>query len=178
MEELDTFKTPAQRRLVFEELFLIQLALAFRKNHAREEVTVTAFKTRGELIKRFVKLLPFSLTGAQKKVLGEIMKDLEKDLEGLSQQRADRMREDLELFLEDFDPPPVEQWSSSIVDQFFLEWFIEHANPTDEDRLSMRETMLHLFKFLRVRKMLGEDFSTGSLQESEPTSPESQRTVA
>ncbi|HJL85880.1 MAG: hypothetical protein QF560_08135 [SAR324 cluster bacterium] len=108
----------------------------------------------------------------------EIMQDLEKDLEGLSQQRADRMREDLELFLEDFGPPPLEQWTSSMVDQFFLEWFVEHANPTDEDRLSMRETMLHLFKFLRVRKMLGEDFSPGSLQESEPTSPESQRTVA
>ena len=78
LEELDAFKTPAQRRLVFEELFLIQLALAFRKNRAGEEHTGTAFKTRGELIKRFVKLLPFTLTGAQKKVLGEIMKDLEK----------------------------------------------------------------------------------------------------
>ena len=78
LEELDAFKTPAQRRLVFEELFLIQLALAFRKNRSGEEHTGTSFKTRGELIKRFVKLLPFTLTGAQKKVLGEIMKDLEK----------------------------------------------------------------------------------------------------
>jgi ATP-dependent DNA helicase RecG len=78
LAELDAFKTPAQRRLVFEELFLIQLALAFRKNRTGEEHTGTAFKTRGELIKRFVKLLPFTLTGAQKKVLGEIMKDLEK----------------------------------------------------------------------------------------------------
>ncbi|MDA8560290.1 ATP-dependent DNA helicase RecG [Nitrospinae bacterium] len=79
LEELDTFKTLAQRRLVFEELFLIQLALAFRKNRTGEEHTGTAFKTRGELIKRFVKLLPFTLTSAQKKVLGEIMKDLEKN---------------------------------------------------------------------------------------------------
>ena len=78
LEELDAFKTSAQRRLVFEELFLIQLALAFRKNRTGEEIIGAAFKTRGELIKRFVKLLPFTLTGAQKKVLGEIMKDLEK----------------------------------------------------------------------------------------------------
>ena len=78
LEELDAFKTPAQRRLVFEELFLIQLALIFTKNRTGEECTCTAFKTRGELIKQFVKLLPFTLTGAQKKVLGEIMKDLEK----------------------------------------------------------------------------------------------------
>jgi ATP-dependent DNA helicase RecG len=79
LEELDAFKTPAQRRLVFEELFLIQLALAFRKNRTGEKFIRTAFKTRGELIQRFVKLLPFTLTGAQKKVLGEIMKDLEKN---------------------------------------------------------------------------------------------------
>jgi ATP-dependent DNA helicase RecG len=78
LEELDAFKTLAQRRLVFEELFLIQLALAFRKNRTGEKNTGIAFKTRGELIKRFVKLLPFTLTGAQIKVLGEIMKDLEK----------------------------------------------------------------------------------------------------
>jgi ATP-dependent DNA helicase RecG len=79
LSELDAFKTSAQRRLVFEELFLIQLGLAFRKKHTGEENTGTAFKTRGELIKRFVKLLPFTLTGAQKRVLSEIMEDLEKE---------------------------------------------------------------------------------------------------
>ena len=79
LKELDAFKTPAQRRLVFEELFLIQLGLAFRKNQAGKECTGIAFKTRGKLIKRFVKLLPFELTGAQKKVLGEIMNDLENE---------------------------------------------------------------------------------------------------
>jgi ATP-dependent DNA helicase RecG len=78
LSELDAFKTSAQQRLVFEELFLIQLGLAFRKRHTGEEDTGTPFKTRGELIKRFVKLLPFTLTGAQKRVLGEIMEDLEK----------------------------------------------------------------------------------------------------
>jgi ATP-dependent DNA helicase RecG len=79
LSELDSFKTPAQKRLVFEELFLIQLGLAFRKKQTGEENTGTPFKTRGELIKRFVKLLPFTLTGAQKRVLSEIMDDLEKE---------------------------------------------------------------------------------------------------
>ncbi len=78
LKELDLFKTPAQNRLVFEELFLIQLGLAFRKKQSGTERKGIQFKTRGELIKRFVKLLPFTLTGAQKKVLGEIMEDLEK----------------------------------------------------------------------------------------------------
>ena len=79
LAELDAFQTSAQRRLVFEELFLIQLGLAFRKKNTDEENTGTPFKTRGELIKRFVKLLPFTLTGAQKRVLSEIMEDLEKE---------------------------------------------------------------------------------------------------
>ena len=79
LSELDAFKTPAQKRLVFEELFLIQLGLAFRKKHTGEVNTGTPLKTRGELIKRFVKLLPFTLTGAQKRVLSEIMEDLEKE---------------------------------------------------------------------------------------------------
>lgn len=79
LKELDSFKTPAQKRLVFEELFLIQLGLACRKTRTKGEHTGTPFKTRGELIKRFVKILPFTLTRAQKRVLGEIMEDLEKE---------------------------------------------------------------------------------------------------
>jgi ATP-dependent DNA helicase RecG len=78
-KDLDAFKTPAQKRLIFEELFLIQTGLAFKKKHAAEVTTGTAFKTRGNLIKRFVKLLPFQLTAAQKRVLAEIMEDLEKE---------------------------------------------------------------------------------------------------
>ncbi len=79
LKDLDAFKTPAQKRLVFEELFLIQLGLAFRKKNSGEKNIGTAFKTRGKLIKQFVKLLPFTLTRAQKRVLGEIMEDLEKE---------------------------------------------------------------------------------------------------
>ncbi|MBT5470029.1 MAG: DNA helicase RecG, partial [Nitrospina sp.] len=65
-KDLDNFKTPAQKRLIFEELFLIQTGLAFKKKHAGEIKTGMAFKTRGHLIKQFIKLLPFQLTAAQK----------------------------------------------------------------------------------------------------------------
>ncbi len=77
--DLDAFKTPAQKRLIFEELFLIQIGLAFNKKHSRTIKTGITFKTRGTLIKKFIKLLPFQLTAAQKKVLTEIMEDLEKE---------------------------------------------------------------------------------------------------
>ena len=78
-KDLDGFKTPAQKRLIFEELFLIQTGLAFQKKHAEDIKVGVKFKTRGNLIKRFLKLLPFQLTEAQKRVLGEIMEDLEKE---------------------------------------------------------------------------------------------------
>ena len=92
------------------------------------------------------------------------MQELEKEYENLPQQRADRMREDLELFLEDFKPSPkFDQWTTSMIDDFFMKWFVEHANPTDEDKQSMRETMLHFLQFMRERKILAEDFSPKSL---------------
>lgn len=76
---LDKFRTPAQMRLIFEELFLIQLGLAYKRKHSQETVRTAPFKTRGETIRKFIKLLHFELTGAQKKVLGEIMSDLEQE---------------------------------------------------------------------------------------------------
>ena len=94
----------------------------------------------------------------------DLMQELEKEYENLPQQRADRMREDLELFLEDFSPSTkFDQWTTSMIDDFFMKWFVEHANPTDEDKQSMRETMLHFLQFMRERKILAEDFSTKSL---------------
>ncbi len=74
---LDKFRTPAQLRLIFEEFFLIQLGLAYRRKHTQEVFHGTAFKTRGDTIRKFIKLLEFELTDAQKKVLREIMDDLE-----------------------------------------------------------------------------------------------------
>ena len=50
-----------------------------------------------------------------------------------------------------------------MIDDFFMKWFVEHANPTDEDKQSMRETMLHFLQFMRERKILAEDFSPKSL---------------
>lgn len=79
MRELEKFRTPGQRRLIFEELFLLQLSLALKHlNHETKEKGIV-LKTRGPLIQRFVKHLPFELTGAQKKVLGNIMDDLEQE---------------------------------------------------------------------------------------------------
>ncbi|SDK43422.1 ATP-dependent DNA helicase RecG [Natronincola ferrireducens] len=69
----------AKYRLVFDELFLLQLALIkIKKNTLKEEKTVSL--KENTQIDKLIKNLPFSLTNSQKNVLEEIFKDLEKDI--------------------------------------------------------------------------------------------------
>jgi len=67
----------ARRRFAFEELFFIQLAvLRERVRLNREKATEIPFNA--DLIKQFVKSLPFKLTQAQRKTAWQILKDVEK----------------------------------------------------------------------------------------------------
>ncbi len=67
--------TPAFRRLVFEEFFFLQLALAQRRRGVRREPGI-AFDLSPERRRQAVSHLPFALTGAQRRVLGEIAADM------------------------------------------------------------------------------------------------------
>ena len=77
----------ATRRLVFHELFLIQAGLAARK--VRLEKTEKGRRHRGDghLLNPFIKALPFGLTGAQERVIGEVLEGmrLEKPMRRLLQ---------------------------------------------------------------------------------------------
>lgn len=67
----------AKARLGFNELFLIQLFLASRKNNLKKEsAPVIAFDQAR--IKNFVASLPFKLTEAQRIVAWEILRDIQK----------------------------------------------------------------------------------------------------
>ncbi len=68
----------ARRRLVFDELFYLQLGLLKRRQQHRNIKTSAVLTATGELIEKFYKLLPFELTKAQKRVISEILIDLEK----------------------------------------------------------------------------------------------------
>ncbi len=65
----------ARRRLVFEELFLLQTALCRLKQTLEESGTGILFKKK-KALKDGEKLLPFALTDAQKGVLKEIESDM------------------------------------------------------------------------------------------------------
>ena len=78
LEELNTFRTPSQQRLIFEEFFLYQLSLALDRKATRKENAI-AFRVREEKVREALKrILPFKPTAAQKRVLAEIAADLEK----------------------------------------------------------------------------------------------------
>ena len=66
-----------RRRLAFEELFLVQLGLALRRRGVKVEPGI-AFKASSESLKRIVSELPWPLTGAQQRAVGEIAADMRK----------------------------------------------------------------------------------------------------
>jgi len=78
LEALNQFRSPAQQRLIFEELFLYQLSLALDRRATRKENAI-AFRVREDSVREALKkILPFKPTAAQKRVLAEIAQDLEK----------------------------------------------------------------------------------------------------
>jgi ATP-dependent DNA helicase RecG len=78
VETLNTFRSPAQRRLIFEEFFRYQLSIALDRQTTRRENAIP-FRLREEKIRAALKsILPFKPTSAQKKALAEIAADLEK----------------------------------------------------------------------------------------------------
>ncbi|WP_339166219.1 ATP-dependent DNA helicase RecG [Brevibacillus sp. FSL L8-0520] len=66
----------ARRRIMFEELFLFQLKMQALRRIAREQTEGTALQIPMEELRTFVKLLPFPLTDAQKRVIKEILTDM------------------------------------------------------------------------------------------------------
>ena len=69
----------ARRRLAFDELFLMQLAVLTRKRQWQEEGEGIPLAADSAPLNTFLDSLPFSLTGAQARALDEILKDLKGD---------------------------------------------------------------------------------------------------
>jgi len=76
VEVLNQQATSEHRRMAFEELLLLQLALAMRRNRQAHDTKGIAFAIRNPLIERLKTLLPFLLTPAQERVIQEISQDM------------------------------------------------------------------------------------------------------
>jgi len=70
----------ARKRLVFDELLRIQLALVLRKRHIEETSQGIVHDPSTELVRRYWERLAFPLTGAQERVIAEILADLGRPL--------------------------------------------------------------------------------------------------
>lgn len=70
--------TGARRRLVFDEFYYLQLGLLQRQHKAKQIQTSAVLVPKGQLVDEFYKILPFQLTGAQQRVINDILGDLQK----------------------------------------------------------------------------------------------------
>src|SRR6202453_3023990 len=75
LDELQGFSTPAHRRLIFEELFYLELGLELKRRRMKERMGV-AFATNEKVREAIREVLPFHPTGAQKRALAEIVTDM------------------------------------------------------------------------------------------------------
>src|ERR1051326_6161710 len=73
---LQNHATPAHKRLVFEELFFLEVGLELKRRKMRERPGIS-FALTESVRQPIKKILPFKPTGAQKRVLGEIAHDMQ-----------------------------------------------------------------------------------------------------
>ncbi len=69
----------ARQRFSYEELFFLQLMYARLRHEIKSRTRSRRIDTHGALLSRFYDQLPFTLTGAQRRVLAEIAADLASD---------------------------------------------------------------------------------------------------
>ncbi len=75
LAQLRAAATPAHRRLIFEELFYLELGLEVKRRRFQEKTGV-AFETSEKVRAALREILPFHPTTAQKRALGEIAGDM------------------------------------------------------------------------------------------------------
>ena len=73
--QLQSWTTPAHRRLIFEELFFLELGLELKRRRMRERAGI-AFAATDKVREALREVLPFHPTTAQKRALGEIVGDM------------------------------------------------------------------------------------------------------
>jgi len=73
---VNNYRTPAQWRLIFEEFFWLECGLSLKRAKARLQPGIS-FELNERVREKIKTMLPFKPTGAQKRVLGEIARDME-----------------------------------------------------------------------------------------------------
>jgi len=77
LTDLQSSRTPAHIRMIFDELFFVELGLELKRRQQKTQTGI-AFKLDDRVRAAIKKILPFHPTAAQKRVLKEIAGDMEK----------------------------------------------------------------------------------------------------
>jgi ATP-dependent DNA helicase RecG len=75
--DLQSSRTPAHIRMIFDELFFVELGLELKRRQLKAETGI-AFQLDDRVRSAIKKILPFHPTAAQKRVLKEIAEDMQK----------------------------------------------------------------------------------------------------
>jgi ATP-dependent DNA helicase RecG len=77
LTDLQSSRTPAHIRMIFDELFFVELGLELKRRQLKAETGI-AFQLDDRVRSAIKKILPFHPTAAQKRVLKEIAEDMQK----------------------------------------------------------------------------------------------------
>ncbi|HKI00311.1 MAG TPA: ATP-dependent DNA helicase RecG [Candidatus Sulfotelmatobacter sp.] len=77
LQQLQSSRTPAHIRLIFDELFFVELGLELKRRQQKAQTGI-AFQLDDKVRAAIRRILPFHPTAAQKRVLKEIAADMEK----------------------------------------------------------------------------------------------------
>ena len=75
LDALDGHVSAAHQRLAFDELFFLQLGMALRRQGVKVQPGI-AFDVSAPIVDNAKSVLPFTLTGAQQKVIGQVTRDM------------------------------------------------------------------------------------------------------
>ena len=76
VDQLNAFRTPAQRRMIFEEFFLFQVGHAWRRHASSTELKPFVPTVDDRIRAAAAKILPFKLTPGQRQAVKEIVDDM------------------------------------------------------------------------------------------------------
>nr|HQU86122.1 ATP-dependent DNA helicase RecG [Pyrinomonadaceae bacterium] len=79
ISDYERARSNAHQRLIFEEFFWVSFALQLKRGERTQEPKGTVIEISPTTFDRIEKLLPFTLTGAQQRVIDRIFDDLQSD---------------------------------------------------------------------------------------------------
>ena len=79
LEEYERSRSPAHRRLIFEDFFWLALGLLVKRGNRIKEEKGTRIRIDQAMKLRIKSVLPFGLTDAQRRVVKDIFRDLQSD---------------------------------------------------------------------------------------------------